>query len=255
MNKIVLKTPEEIAIMKQAGQKLSQVRNALVKKTKPGIKLSQLEAYAQSLIKKHGAKPSFSMVDGYHWATCINLNEGIVHGVPNDTVVKEGDLVSIDVGLFLKGFHSDSATSFIASVNPDQYPQKQKLLKAGQLALKKAVSQAKPGNHIGHISQAIQETIESFGFNAARNLTGHGIGKALHQAPSVPGFLTLPISQTPLIKPGLTIAIEAIYMAGGFETITDPQDNWTIITKDRQPAAMFEHSVAVTQAGPVVLTE
>lgn len=253
MTTINLKTPEEIAIMLEGGQKLKKIRTALEKAARPEVKLSSIEKLAQDLIKKAGGKPSFSLVDGYDWATCINLNKGLVHGVPSDKVIKEGDLVSIDVGLYYQGFHSDSAVSFIAG-DPKNYPQKQKFLKAGQLALKKAILEAKPGNRIGHISKTMQDTIESAGFNVARNLTGHGLGKTLHQAPSVPCFLDKPLKKTPLIEVGLTIAIEAIYMAGKSATITDPKDNWTIITKDGQDAAMFEHSVAVTKDAPLVLT-
>ncbi len=253
MTTINLKTPKQIAIMSLGGQKLKQIRLALQKATQPGIKLSTIEKLAQDLILKADGKPSFSMVEGYNWATCINLNEGLVHGVPDDKVIKEGDLVSIDVGLYFKGFHTDSAVSFIAG-NQNKYQKKQQLLKIGKLALKKAIQEAKPGNRIGHISRMMQKTIESAGFNVARNLTGHGLGQTLHEAPSVPCFLDKPLSKTPLIKAGLTIAIEAIYMAGSSNTITDPKDNWTIITKDRKDAAMFEHSIAVTKNGPVVLT-
>jgi methionyl aminopeptidase len=253
MTSINLKTPKQIAIMKLAGQKLKKVRLALKDFSKPGVKLEAIENLAQDLIVKAGAQPSFSRVKGYHWATCINLNEGLVHGVPDNKIIKEGDLVSIDVGLYYQGFHSDSAVSFIAG-KADNYPQKQKLLNAGQLALESSIKQAKPGNRIGHISRIMQKTIEAAGFNVARNLTGHGLGRNLHEAPSVPCFLSGPLGQTPLIEVGLTIAIETIYMAGNFDTLTDPHDNWTIITKDRKDSAMFEHSIAITKNGPVVLT-
>lgn len=253
MTPINLKTPDQIAIMKEGGTKLNQIRLALKDISKPGIKLSAIEELAQELIKKAGGQPSFSMVDGYDWATCINLNKGLVHGVPSDTVIKAGDLVSIDVGIYYKDFHTDSAVSFIAG-DPKKYPKKLKLLEAGELALEKAILEAKPGNHIGHISKAMQDTVESAGYNVAKNLTGHGLGRTLHEAPSVPCFLDKPVKETPLLEVGLTIAIEAIYMAGESATITDPQDNWTIITKDHQDSAMFEHSVAITKDGPLVLT-
>lgn len=253
MTSINLKTTQEIAVMKEGGKKLKTIRLALKQMAEPGVKLKDIEAKAQELITKCGGQPSFAMVEGYDWATCINLNHGLVHGVPDDKIIQPGDIVTIDVGLFLKGFHTDSSVSFIAG-NENDYPQKQKLLKAGQLALKKSIQKAKPGNRIGHISATMQKVIETSGYNVARNLTGHGLGKTLHEAPSVPCFKKFPIKETPLIKPGLVIAIEAIYMAGDFETITDPKDNWTIITKDRKDAAMFEHTIAVTGSGPVILT-
>ncbi len=254
MTQINLKSASEIAIMKVGGQKLKHIRNYLKSMAKPGVKLNLIEGKALSLISESGGQPSFSLVPGYSWATCINLNHGLVHGVPDKKVIKQGDIVTIDIGLYFKGFHTDSAVSFIAG-QEDKYPKKQKLLIAGQKALKQAISQAKPGNRIGHISQAMQISIEKYGYNVARNLTGHGLGKNLHESPAIPCFIDKPITQTPIIEPGLVIAIEAIYMAGNHKTITDPKDNWTIITKDQKDAAMFEHTVAITKNGPVALTE
>lgn len=253
MTSIDLKTPQQIAIMKAGGQKLNRIKKTLIAMAIPGIKLEDIEKKAMEMIKKAGGKASFAMVNGYKWATCINLNEGLVHGVPDSKIIKQGDIVSIDCGLYLNNFHTDTSFSFIVG-NPEEYPQKDKLLKAGQKALMLAISQAKVGNRIGHVSKTTQDTIESYGYNVARNLTGHGIGKKLHEMPSVPCFLDKPLNQTPLIKPGLTIAIEAIYMAGSYQTITDPADNWTIITKDGSNAAMFEETVAVTKSGPIILT-
>lgn len=252
MSSINLKTPNQIKIMAKGGQKLKKIRQSLKKSARPGTKLSQIENLAQELIKKAGGQPGFAMVDGYNYATCINLNHGLVHGIPNNTIIKSGDLVTIDVGLYYHGFHTDSAVSFIAGKK--KTPLREKLLKAGKVALNQAIQSAKLGNRIGHISQAIQTVIESYGYNVARNLTGHGLGRTLHQAPAIPCFLDKPLTSTPLIKSGLVIAIEAIYMAGSSDTITDPDDLWTIITKDRKDSAMFEHTIAITNSAPVILT-
>jgi methionyl aminopeptidase len=257
--RLKLKSPQDIAIMTTAGRKLARIRQALVAAAKPGVKLSSLEALAQQLIKQSHAQPSFAMVDGYQWATCINLNQGVVHGVPNSTVIKEGDIVSIDVGLFYRGLHSDTSTSFIASKLSRsqirrQYPERFNFLQTGRQALKAAIAQAQVNNHIGHISQAIQQLVEAAGYSSIRRLTGHGIGQALHEPPPVPCFLDQPIKQTPKIKPGLTLAIEVIYAAGSPEIITRSQDHWTVVTKDGKMAAVFEHSIAITLAGPKILT-
>ncbi|MEA3355395.1 MAG: type I methionyl aminopeptidase [Patescibacteria group bacterium] len=243
----------KINLMAEGGAKLHQIKQDLKKISKPGIKLSQIEAKAQTLIKKAGGKPNFAMVPGYSWATCINLNEGLVHGIPDDKKLKLGDIVSIDIGMLYKGFNTDSCISFIVG-NPTDYPQKLKFLEIGQKTLDLAIKQAKVNNHIGHISKAIQGTIESNGYNVSRNLTGHGIGKTLHEPPMIPCFLEGKIENTPIIKKGLTIAIEVIYMKGSSDTKTDPKDNWTIVTKDGQMAGMFEHTIAVTGSDPVILT-
>jgi methionyl aminopeptidase len=248
-----LKSSQEIKLMALAGQKLAALRQQLVAAAQPGTKLSTLEALAQKLIKQAGAKPSFSMVPNYRWATCINLNQGVVHGVPDDTIIKPGDLISIDVGLYYQNFHSDSCVSFISG--SPKSPELLKFISIGRQALKQAIAQVYPGNHVGHISQAIQQTVESAGYSAIRTLTGHGIGRQLHQPPSIPCFLDKPINQTPKLELGLTIAIEVIYAMGSYQLVTDPKDSWTLRTQDGQPAAMFEHTVAVTEIGPRVLTQ
>ena len=250
---------KKIAAMKAGGQKLSEIKHHLVSIAKPGVSLSTIESEAQRLIKATGGQPSFAMVPNYHWATCINLNDGLVHGVPDDKKIKEGDLVSIDVGLFLNGFHTDTSVSFIstpksASDSAIAYPKKTALLQVGKKALAKAIVQAKTGNHVGHISQAIQVVVESAGYSVARNLTGHGVGEQLHQQPMIPCFLKTPLEETPIIQSGLTLAIEVIYMAGFHQTITDAEDNWTVRTEDGNLAAVFEETIVVSKGGPVVLT-
>ncbi|MBU1085579.1 MAG: type I methionyl aminopeptidase [Candidatus Beckwithbacteria bacterium] len=243
----------KINLMAEGGAKLHQIKEDLKKISKPGVRLSEIEAKAQTLIKKAGGKPSFAMVPGYSWATCINLNEGLVHGIPDDKQLKLGDLVSIDVGIFYKGFHTDSCISFIVG-NLTDYPKKQEFLETGQQALDLAIKQAKIGNHIGHISKIIQEIIEAKGYNVSRNFTGHGISTVLHEQPMIPCFLEGEIKNTPAITKNQTLAIEVIYMAGNSDTITDKKDNWTVVTKDNQIAGIVEHTIAVTGSDPVILT-
>jgi len=219
---------------------------------KPGVKLSEIEKEAQFLIKAVGGKPSFATVPGYFWATCINLNEGLVHGVPDETAIKDGDIVSIDVGIYYQGYHTDTSISFIAGSG--HYPAHEKFLAAGKEALKKGIAAATVGNRIGHISLAIEEVVKTAGYSPALNLTGHGVGRQLHEEPTIPCFVAKPISQTPPIKPGMTLAVEAIYLAGRPETVTDPDDHWTISSKDGKITAVFEETILTTPKTPVILT-
>ena len=238
--------------MVTGGKKLAAIKKALVTMTKPGVSLSQIEDRAQELIKESGGKPSFAMVPGYQWATCINLNEGLVHGVPDETIIREGDIVSIDVGMYFGGFHTDTSVSFIAGEKT--YPDKEVFLAAGRKALTEGIAAAKAGNHIGHISLAIETVIKEAGFSPALNLTGHGVGKALHEEPTIPCFVANPINQTPVIVPGMSLAIEAIYLAGNPATVTDPNDRWTIKSRDGKITAVFEETILTTAANPVILT-
>jgi len=194
--KIPLKSPEEIKIMQEGGRKLSAVLRQLVEMAKPGVTLADVEKRAQDLIKKTGGVPGFARVAGYKWATCINVNDGIVHGIPDETEIKEGDVVSVDIGLFYKGLNTDTCRTVYAqslSQKPKAKSQKHEdinlFLKTGKQALEEAIKQAKVGNRVGHISRAIQKRIEGAGYSSVRNLTGHGVGKKLHEPPQIPCFL------------------------------------------------------------------
>jgi len=248
-----LKTPQEIELIVENGTKLSEIMKDLVAFSKVGTKLIEIEDLAVKLMHDAGGKPGFAMVPGYHWATCININEGIVHGIPTDREIKEGDLVTIDTGMFYKGFHSDMAESFL--VGESQYEKEIKqFLQAGQKALQLALEQAKPGNRIGHISAVIQRTIESAGYSVSFDLTGHGVGRTLHEYPQIPGILTVELEQTPVIKPGMTLAIEVIYAMGEPDIVTDERDGWTINMADGSLSAVFEKSVGITGDGNVLIT-
>lgn len=249
--KIPLKTPREIKIMQEGGKKLSEILKQLCQKAEPGVNLLEIEKKASELIKKTDGKPSFKMVKSYQWATCLNVNEGVVHGVPRDYKLKVGDLLTIDVGLFYKGYHTD--TSCTLEVQNSQLKKEDKFLKTGRKALEEAVKQAIPGNHVGHISCKIQEIIEGEGYSCIRTLTGHGIGKNLHEPPPVPCFLKSKIKDTPQLKAGMTLAIEVIYAQASSDLITDKKDGWTVKTADGKIAAVFEESIAVL-GKPLVLT-
>jgi len=253
MTPIPLKSPTELRLMRTGGRRLAQIRAKLLKAVRPGVTGLQIEALAQKLIKKAGGQPSFPTVKGYHWATCINVNQGVVHGIPTAYRFQPGDLVTIDVGLLYQGFHTDCSASILVKGNQPPPAFKQRFLNVGRLALKKAIQQAVPGHRIGHISSAIETTLKKAGYSPIRVLTGHGIGRRLHEPPPIPGFLAGPLSQTPLIKKGMTLAIEVIYALGKPEVVTAP-DGWTIQTQDGKIAAVFEETIAVLDDGPLILT-
>jgi methionyl aminopeptidase len=215
------------------------------------VSLKKLDQLAESLIKKAGGKPSFKMVKSYHWTTCINVNQGVVHGVPGDYRLKAGDLVSVDIGIFYQGFHTDMARTIrLGSKNQRD---KDDFLVPGRRALKKAIKAAKPGNRVGHISAVIEKEIRRGGLSPVRNLTGHGVGRELHEEPRIHCFLKGKIEETPKLKPGMVLAIEVIYVQGKPDLVLK-DDSWTIETADGQLAGLFENTIAVTKKKPLILT-
>ncbi len=234
----------------KAGQKLARAFAKTINELEVGVKLADVEKKAVEYIEAEGGKPGFKMVDNYDWATCININGGIVHGVPDKTVVKDGDVVSLDMGLYFNGWHGDMAYTKLVKSDGENIKE---FLKAGERTLEEAIKQAKPGNRIGHISQIIEQTIGRAGYRIIPRLTGHGVGKKLHQKPMIPGFLSGPIKKTPKIKEGMGLAIEIIYTQGkpGIKTAGD---GWTIVTKDGKISALFEKTILVTSKGAKITT-
>lgn len=249
---IDLKTEEEITIMKEGGRRLNKVIKALLNKIEVGMTTLAIDSLAEELIKKEGGEPSFKKVKDYYWTTCLPINEQVVHTPPSDRKLKLGDVLTLDIGMYFKGYHTDCATTF--SVGQDKDKQTSNFLKAGKKALFSAINQAKINNRLGQISQAIQKEIEEKGFFIMKDLTGHGIGKSLHEDPYVFGFLDRPIDKTILIKPGLTIAIEVIYSKGTEKIMNEKNKDWSIISADSSLTACFEHTVAVTEKETLVLT-
>lgn len=256
------KNKEEIAIMIKGGRKLARIRDQLIKQLRPGITPLEINSLAEKLIAKENGSPSFKKVEGYRWATCICPNEVVVHGIPNKKPFVVGDVVGLDIGFYYQGFHTDTAeTVLIKSDNShdseltEEMRQKEEFLKVGKKALKLAIDQAVAGNHVGHISQIIQRTIASHGFNVVRNLVGHGIGRKLHEEPEVPGFLNTSIENTPTLEEGMTLAIEVIYNMGGAEVSINSRDGWTVVTRDKSISGLFEHTVLVRKKSPLILTK
>lgn len=243
------KTKEEIEIMMEGGKKLSQIKKTIRDKVEEGKTPKELDELAEKLILEAGGEPSFKMVKDYHWSTCINVNEGVVHGIPNQKSFKKGDLVSVDLGFFYKWFHTD--TSFTIPVGAVS-PEVRKFLDTGENALRLATDQVRPGNKVSDMSKAIQKTLESRGYSPVRALTGHGIGRSLHEKPFIPCYWA-PGSQDEIIPEGAAFALEVIYTMGSPDLVLS-EDGWTIETKDGKISALFEETVVATKDGPLVLT-
>lgn len=249
---IDIKTEEEIAIMKEGGRKLRNVVQALLKNIESGMTTLEIDKMAEDLIIKEGGESSFKKVDNYYWSTCLTINEQVVHTPPSDRKLKKGDVFTLDIGMYFKGYHTDFATTFCVDQKPDN--ETYRFLETGKRALTKAISQAKMGNRLGNISETIQKEIEDVGYFIMKDLTGHGIGKELHEDPYVFGYNERPINKTLVIKPGLVIAIEVIYSKGTEEITHEKNNDWSIISADSSLTACFEHTVAVTEKETLVLT-
>ncbi|MDO8452147.1 MAG: type I methionyl aminopeptidase [bacterium] len=248
---MILKTPQEIAIMRENGQKLDLIKKELKKLIVPGAVPLEIDKVAEKLILEAGGTPSFKMVRDYRWTTCINIKDGVVHGIPDKRPFLEGDIVSLDIGMFYKGFHSDSAFTVPVGKIPVET---QKFLEAGRRTLKECIKQAKIGKNITDISRTMQKELEKDGYSPVRDLTGHGVGRELHEKPFIPCYWD-PIRHPSIkIEEGAVLAIEVIYCLGSYELQLSREDNWTISTKDGKIAALFEETVAVTKSGPEVLT-
>jgi len=251
------KSQLQIEVMREGGKRLSWVLDQILKEVKPQVALWQLDKLAENLIKKQGGQPSFKMVPGYRWTTCININEGVVHGIPGEYRLKENDLVSIDMGMFYPptgGFHTDMArTLCVRTQNSKVKTQNDKFIKVGEEALKKAIGMAKAGNRVGHISQAMEEVIRKAGFSPIEVLTGHGIGEKLHEEPQIPCLLSEKLEKTPLLENGMVLAVEVIYTQGKPEVVLN-HDGWTIKTADGKLAGLFEDTIVIDKDKPLVLT-
>jgi methionyl aminopeptidase len=252
---IHLKTKEEITLMREGGAKLGTILQQLLLASEPGVKLTEIESLANSLIEKTGGTASFKMVKGYHWATCLCVNEVVVHGIPTPYKLRDGDILTIDIGLFYKGFHTDTASTKIIGVDisPDK-DKKIRFLETGKRILREAIALSKIGNHVGDISASNQTIIEGAGYSVVKTLVGHGVGRELHEDPQVPNYARGSVENTYQFRGGETIAIEPIYARGAGSVVYENDDGWTLATRDRSVTAVFEHSIAIVENGPLVLT-
>lgn len=244
--------PEKPAKMRESGKRLGRVKRALIAMVKPGVLFEEIEAKAQELIAAEGAAPSFMTVSGYHHATCITKNEGCCHGIPVGKKVEAGDLITIDVGLVFDGYHTDTSYTVYAGDEAKMSEETRRFLAVGKQALEFAISNATAGNSIYDVSLAIQATIEGAGYGCVYQLTGHGIGKSLHEPPYVPCVAFTQDKRLKLVE-GMTLAIEPMYAMGNPELILG-KDKWTYETKDRSLTGMFEETVLITSGKPEILT-
>ncbi|MFH1868253.1 MAG: type I methionyl aminopeptidase [Candidatus Omnitrophota bacterium] len=246
---IELKTSEQVEKIMRASEVVVSVLSSLKKEAVPGVKTKVLDKIAKDIIESKGAKPAFLGYRGFPNSICTSINEEIVHGIPGERVLKQGDILSIDVGAELEGFFSDAAVTVAIGKIPQET---QKLIEISKEALYRAIDSAKPGNRISDISCSIQEYVESNGFSVIREFVGHGIGSQLHEDPQIPNFGQRGVG--PRIKKGMVFAIEPMVSAGSWEAEI-LSDGWTVATKDRSITAHFEHTVAVSEDGVEILTD
>ena len=245
---ITVKSKGEMKLMRDAGKLLAEVLDELEDLCKAGVTTNEIDARADRLIRQRDCTPGFLGYNGFPKSLCISVNEEVVHGIPGSRVIEDGDLVSLDCGLVYKGLWADSGrTVMVGEVTQEA----KKLVEVTRKALDAGIRQALPGNRVGDISAAVQKTVEAGGFSVVRNFVGHGIGRNMHEDPQVPNFGTP--GTGPLLKAGYALAIEPMVNAGSHE-VEMLEDRWTIITADGRLSAYFEHTVLITEEGPVVST-
>ncbi len=247
---IYLKTDEEIELLRENHLLVSKTLAEVGRHIRPGVTTKELDRIAEDFIRSHGAVPAFLGYQGFPASLCISINDQVVHGIPSDKVVlKEGDIVSVDCGTFMKGFVGDSAYTFGVGEVAEEV---QQLMQVTKEALYKGAAQAKAGNRVGDVSAAVQEYAERFGYGVVRELEGHGIGRKMHEAPGVPNYGAK--GRGPLLKEGMVICIEPMINMGT-KSVVFENDGWTVRTRDRKPSAHYEFGVAIRKNGPDTLTD
>lgn len=245
---IVYKSQDEVEYIRKSSLLVGKTLAEVARHLKPGVSTLELDGIAEKFIRDHGAVPSFKGYSGYKHSLCISVNEEIVHGIPGSRIVKDGDVISIDCGVFMNGFHGDSAYTFpVGGVSEEVLT----LLRVTKTSLYKGIAKARSGNRVGDISAAVQEYAEAHGYGVVRELVGHGIGRKLHEKPEVANYGKR--GTGPMLKRGITIAIEPMINMGTRQ-IRQLSDGWTVITGDRKPAAHFEHTIAITDGEPDILS-
>lgn len=246
---IICKTPREIDIMRQAGKIVALTHQELKKHIVPGITTKELDTIAESFIRKHDAIPSFKGYNGFRGSICASVNEELVHGIPGSRVLKDGDIISIDIGAKYQGYHGDSAWTYAVGVIDEET---QRLLDVTEESLYRGLEEAKPSARLSNISHAIQTYVEANNFSIVREYVGHGVGQDLHEDPQIPHYG--PPNKGPRLKPGMVLAVEPMVNAGS-RYVRTLKDNWTVVTQDGKMCAHFEHTIAITESGYEILTK
>jgi len=246
---IICKTPREIDIMRQAGKIVALTHQELKKHIVPGITTKELDTIAESFIRKHDAIPSFKGYNGFRGSICASVNEELVHGIPGSRVLKDGDIISIDIGAKYQGYHGDSAWTYAVGVIDEET---QRLLDVTEESLYRGLEEAKPSARLSNISHAIQTYVEANKFSIVREYVGHGVGQELHEDPQIPHYG--PPNKGPRLKPGMVLAVEPMVNAGS-RYVRTLEDNWTVVTQDGKMCAHFEHTIAITESGFEILTK
>ncbi|HZZ99497.1 MAG TPA: type I methionyl aminopeptidase [Candidatus Paceibacterota bacterium] len=246
---ISIKTQEEIETMRRGGAILAEILDQLEAAARPGVQTMEFDRLARELLASFGAKASFLGYNGFPATLCVSINEEVVHGLPSERTLKDGDVLKLDFGVLCDGYHTDSARTVIIGAGDTK---KQKLLDTTRQALEIGIAQARAGNTIGDIGHAIETYVKSQGFDVVRDLIGHGIGKSLHEEPEVPNYGKK--GKGPVLEPGMTIAIEPMVVEKGWQVKEGP-DGFSYVTKDGGLAIHEEHTVAITEGEPLILTQ
>lgn len=246
---IICKTPRELEIMREAGRIVALTHQELKKHIVPGVTTKQLDDIAEKFIRKHDAIPSFKGYNGFRGSICASVNEELVHGIPGDRVLNDGDIISIDIGAKYNGYHGDSAWTYAVGNISDET---KRLLEVTEQSLYEGIKEVKPGARLSDVSHAIQTYAEGHDFSIVREYVGHGIGQDLHEDPQIPHYG--PPNKGPRLKPGMVLAIEPMVNAGT-RYVKTLADDWTVVTVDGKMCAHFEHTVAITETGYEILTK
>ncbi len=249
-DKIILKAPWELEILRRANRLVAETLQELARRVRPGVTTLELDRFAEAYLRERGARPAFKGYRDYPFTLCASINEAVVHGFPSARALSEGDILSLDMGAVVDEYYGDAAVTLpVGRISPEA----ERLLRVTRECLDRAVQAARPGGRLADISQAVQEHAETHGFSVVRVFVGHGIGKALHEAPQIPNFVDAGQGRGPLLKPGMVLAIEPMINAGGPD-VRVLEDRWTAVTADGALSAHFEHTVAITEDGPDILT-